>query len=107
MLTLILFLPAVSAILLLFLPRDNKDLARRAALVLSLVPFILSLVVWFGFGDAAEVDGFRYTESAVWYAAINSTYHIGIDGLSLSMVLLTTLLTPLAIGLAVWRKTAV
>jgi NADH-quinone oxidoreductase subunit M len=43
------------------------------------------------------VDGFRFQEQAQWYAAINSTYHVGVDGLSLSMVLLTTLLAPLAI----------
>jgi NADH-quinone oxidoreductase subunit M len=96
-LTLILFSPMVGGLLLLFLPGEDKALLRRAALVISLVPLALALVAWFGFESASVVDGFRFQEQHTWYAAINSSYHLGVDGLSLSMVLLTTLLTPLAI----------
>ena len=97
LLSAILFSPLIGGLLLLFLPADNKALVRRAALAVSLVPFLLSLVAWFGFDAAAVADGFRYQEQYTWYQAINSSYHIGVDGLSMSMVLLTTLLTPLAI----------
>lgn len=97
LLSFILFSPLAAALVVLLLPGQNKNLARRVALLLSLVPLALTLVAWFGFNAAPEVDGFRYQEQAVWYSAINSNYHLGIDGLSLSMVLLTTLLTPLAI----------
>ena len=41
--------------------------------------------------------GFQFEQKVTWYAAINSSFHVGVDGISLSMVLLTTLLTPLAI----------
>jgi len=55
------------------------------------------MIAWLVFGAAPEVDGFRYQEQVSWYSAIGSSYHVGVDGLSLSMVLLTTLLAPLAI----------
>lgn len=97
LLSLILFSPLIGGLVVMLLPGENKPLVRRVALALSLLPFLLTLVAWFGFNSAPAVDGFRYQEQYVWYAAINSSYHLGLDGLSLSMVLLTTLLTPLAI----------
>ncbi|MBI3159016.1 MAG: NADH-quinone oxidoreductase subunit M [Chloroflexi bacterium] len=97
-LTLILFSPAVAAAVIALLPRENKALARWAAFAASLIPLALTLLVWFAF-DAAPVAeaGYKFVERRVWYAAIGSAYHLGVDGLSLTMVLLTTLLTPLAI----------
>ena len=97
LLSLILFSPIVGGLILMLLPGENKQLVRHLALTFSLVPFIFALVAWFGFENAPVVDGFRYQEQYTWYEAINSSYHLGVDGLSLSMVLLTTLLTPLAI----------
>ncbi|TAK12964.1 MAG: NADH-quinone oxidoreductase subunit M [Anaerolineae bacterium] len=97
-LTLILFLPALAAILLALMPRQDKTLVRWTALIASLIPLALTLFVWFAFKDApANAAGYKFEEQYTWYAAINSSYHVGLDGLSLTMVLLTTLLTPLAI----------
>jgi NADH-quinone oxidoreductase subunit M len=95
LLSLILFLPAAVALIIFLLPKDEIKLMRWVALVGSLLPFTLSLVLWFSFN--ANVDGFQFEEQYTWYAAINSTLHLGVDGLSLTMVLLTTFLTPLAI----------
>jgi NADH-quinone oxidoreductase subunit M len=95
LLSLILFTPAIAALLLLFFPRDEHQLFRWSALGASLIPFILSLVVWFRFNP--NQAGFQFEEQYIWYEAIGSTFHLGVDGLSLTMVLLTTLLTPLAI----------
>src|SRR5688500_18745339 len=95
LLSLILFLPSIAALIMLFLPRNENNLARWFALGASLIPFLLSLRMWFGF-EAAQ-PGFQFEESYVWYEAIGSSLHLGVDGLSLTMVLLTTLLTPLAI----------
>jgi NADH-quinone oxidoreductase subunit M len=95
LLSLILFTPAVAAVLLLFLPKDEVRLYRWFALGASLIPFILSLVAWFQF--KSNQAGFQFEESYVWYAALGSSMHLGVDGLSLTMVLLTTLLTPLAV----------
>ena len=95
LLSLILFLPSVAAIIILFLPKGEDRLTRWFAFGASLIPFLLSLVVWFRF--EAGQPGFQFEESYVWYEAIGSSLHLGVDGLSLTMVLLTTLLTPLAI----------
>ncbi len=95
LLSLILFLPAVAAIVLLFLPKDELRLLRWFALLASLIPFGLSVYLWLRFNPGQT--GFQFQEQYSWYAAIGSTLHLGVDGLSLTMVLLTTLLTPLAI----------
>ena len=96
LLTSILFIPSLAAILLLLLPRGNKQLIRWVAFGASLIPFALALSAWFNFDSPAYLE-FRFVEQYTWFAAINSSFHIGIDGLSLTMVLLTTLLTPMAI----------
>ncbi|MDK1029323.1 MAG: NADH-quinone oxidoreductase subunit M [Anaerolineae bacterium] len=95
LLTLILFSPILIALIILFLPKERTKLLRWTALIGSLVPFALSLVLWFSFNSSA--DGFQFEEQYNWYEAINSSLHLGVDGLSLTMVLLTTFLTPLAI----------
>ena len=96
LLSVILFFPVLAAMILLFLPKDEVKLIRWTALITSLVPFVLTLVLWSRF-DANGGAAFQFEENYIWYAAINSNFHIGVDGISLSMVLLTTLLTPLAI----------
>ena len=95
LLSLILFVPALSAVVLLFLPSDRMKLLRWFAFVASLIPFVFNLILWFRFQPG--VTTFQFVEQYTWYAAINSSLHIGVDGLSLTMVMLTTLLTPLAI----------
>lgn len=91
----ILFTPTLAAVLLLLLPKDRLGLLRWFAFAASLIPFIFSLLLWIGFNPAGEK--FQFVEMAVWYPAINSAYHLGVDGIALTMVILTTLLTPLAI----------
>lgn len=94
-LSLILFTPAAGAVVLLFLPAQASRLIRWFALVASLIPFGLSIVLWARFNP--DGAAFQFQEQYTWYAAINSSLHLGVDGLSLTMVVLTTLLTPLAI----------
>ena len=95
LLTLILFFPVLAAVVVLCLPKGNLKVIRWTAFGLSLVPFLLTIVLWAQF--RAGQAGFQFQEQASWYAAIHSTFHIGVDGLSLTMVLLTTLLTPVAL----------
>src|SRR3972149_661028 len=97
LLTFILFSPLGGGLIVLLVPGENKNVTRRLALVLSLIPLAFTLIAWLGFGAAPEVDGFRFQEQVNWYPAIGSSYHLGVDGLSLSMVLVTALLSPLAI----------
>ncbi|MEW5942082.1 MAG: NADH-quinone oxidoreductase subunit M, partial [Chloroflexota bacterium] len=95
LLSLILFFPAVAAVIMLFLPGEEAKLHRWFAFVASLVPFVFSLILWNNFD--LNRTGFQFQEQYSWYEAIHATFHVGVDGISLTMVLLTTLLTPLAI----------
>jgi len=95
LLILTLFFPAVAALVIYVLPDDAKDTIRRLALLFSLVPLILVLVMWFNY-DRVDA-GMQYQTLLPWFPSIGSSFHIGIDGISLAMMLLTTLLTPLAI----------
>ena len=95
LLSLILFIPAVAAVVMFFLPKDEAKLLRWFAFAASLIPFVLSIYMWIQFKPDAA--GFQFQEQYAWYAAIGSSLHLGVDGLSLTMVLLTTLLTPLAL----------
>ncbi|MBN1149246.1 MAG: NADH-quinone oxidoreductase subunit M [Anaerolineales bacterium] len=95
LLTLILFSPVLAALVVMLLPREQESLLRWTSFVLSFMPLLLSLVLWFNFDQAQA--GFQFEEKVVWYSALNSSYHLGVDGISLTMALLTALLTPLAI----------
>ncbi len=95
LLTIILFIPSIAAVILLFLPQGKVKLLRWFSFIASLIPLALSLYLWNGFD--ADKPGFQFEISYPWYAAIHSSLHLGVDGLSLTMVLLTTLLSPLAI----------
>ncbi len=95
LLTLILFFPVLAGLMIVLLPKDDVKLIRWTALIASLIPFALSVWLWVQFKPGQA--GFQFEEQYTWYAALNSTFHIGVDGLSLTMVLLTTFLTPLAI----------
>jgi NADH-quinone oxidoreductase subunit M len=95
LLTLIVFTPLVGSAVLMLLPRGNKSLIRWLALIFSLIPLVLAVVLWLGY-DAAQ-PGFQFEEQVPWFPQIGSTYHLGVDGISVSMILLTALLAPLAI----------
>jgi NADH-quinone oxidoreductase subunit M len=95
LLTAILFFPVLAALFIWFIPSDQVKFIRWTALLTSLVPLGLTIWLWTRFDPSAA--GFQFNEQYVWYEAINSTFHVGVDGLSLSMVFLTTLLMPLAI----------
>ncbi len=95
LLTLILFFPVLAALVVLCLPKDNHKLIRWTAFGASLVSFILTVVLWLQFKSGQT--GFQFQEQYTWYPALHSSFHLGVDGLSLTMVLLTTLLTPLAL----------
>ncbi len=91
----LLFIPSFAAILLLFLPATNKKLLRWTTFIFSLIPFILSLILWTGLDH--QTNGFQFEILAPWFPAIGSSFHIGVDGISMPMILLTTILTPLVI----------
>ncbi len=93
-LTLVTFIPAAGGLLLLFFPRRQRDI-RVFALVVSLLAFILSLHLPAHFHrDQAE---FQYELNVQWIQSPNIHYHMGLDGISLWLVVLTTFLTPLCV----------
>lgn len=102
-LSLLTFLPLVGVILIMMV-RGEKELvdrnARNVALLSTSIVFLLSLALWFNF-DRGNGD-FQFTEQAQWLPALGISYHLGVDGISVLFILLTTLLTPICI-LASWR----
>ena len=104
LLTLVTFLPLAGVLFILVLrgtPADVARNARWAALWTSLVVLALSLVLWADF-DPTQAD-FQFVELASWLPAFHIAYHLGIDGISLFFVLLSTFLTPICI-IASWAS---
>jgi NADH-quinone oxidoreductase subunit M len=95
LLSLVTFLPLVGAAIIL-VTRN----ARNVALWTSLVTFALSLLLWIEFDP--DVSDFQFVEKAQWIPAFGITYHMGVDGISMFFVLLSTLLTPICV-LASWE----
>ena len=100
-LTLITFLPLAGALLLLFMRRSGAGTVRSIALGVSLITFLLSMPLFWAF-DVAN-PGMQFEQSVAWIPSLGIQYHVGIDGISLFLVLLTTLLTPIAL-LSSWNS---
>src|SRR5262245_21926821 len=94
-LSLITFLPLAGAILLLFVPKEKTQLLRVIAAASSAAAFLASLWLWANFNSSTS--DFQYVEKASWISAFNIQYFMGVDGLSLVLVVLTTLLTLLSV----------
>src|SRR5574339_471153 len=94
-LSLVTFLPTIGAILLLFFKRDSAKAVRAFALVITLLTFILSLhlIAHFDSGSSA----FQFVVNARWIPSVGIDYYMGVDGVSVFLVLLATVLTPLAV----------
>src|SRR2546430_754786 len=95
-LTAVTFLPALGALVLLFVPRRTDATFKVGGLAVSLVAFLLSVSLFVGFDDA--VAAFQFEEVRAWMPGFGISYHLGIDGISLLLVLLTTFLTPVALA---------
>jgi NADH-quinone oxidoreductase subunit M len=99
LLSLIIFLPAAGAVALAFL--RNDAMIRRAALGITVVELILSLPLWLRFDLATH--SMQFVEKARWIPAFNIHYAIGLDGISVLLVLLTTLLSPICVACS-WKS---
>ena len=103
-LSLVTFLPMVGAVFILTIRGEDEVVSRNArnvALWTSMITFVLSLFLWINF-DASKA-GFQFEERMDWMPAFDISYHMGVDGISMLFVLLTTLLTPICI-LASWKS---
>jgi len=104
LLSLLTFLPLVGALIIMLVRGDAATVASNArwtALWTSLIVFALSLILWFQF-DKSTAD-FQFQERVEWLGDFGVSYHLGVDGISVLFVLLSTLLTPLCI-LASWES---
>jgi len=103
-LSLTTFLPLVGAAFILLIRGEPDVVARNArnvALWTSLITFVLSLFIWLNFDSSTSA--FQMVERVEWIPAFNINYHMGVDGISVLFVLLSTFLTPLCI-LASWES---
>lgn len=105
LLSLITFVPLIGAAFIFVFARGTPEVvarnARYMALWTSLITFALSLFLWFGF-ERGTAD-FQFVEQIAWFPGLNISYHMGVDGISMMFVLLSTLLVPICI-LASWES---
>jgi len=100
-LTSIIFLPLFFAVAVLVLPKENERMVKLMGLGGTALTFLVSLILYFGFDTS--VLGFQFQQKIIWINSLNISYHVGIDGMSLLLILLTTFLTPLAL-LGTWNS---
>ncbi len=95
LISIVLFLPLVGAVILLFVKKEDAELIKRFTLVWTIITFVLSLgfLIGFQYGD----PGFQFTESLPWIPQLGIGYQVGLDGISLLLIILTTSLMPLAV----------
>jgi proton-translocating NADH-quinone oxidoreductase chain M len=97
----IILLPLIGAIIILFTRDTNVKLIKNVALVFSMASFVLSTFLWVLFDRSTAK--FQFVEEFLWIPSSNTNFFIGVDGISLFFVILTTLLVPLCL-LASWNS---
>ena len=92
LLSLMIFVPLLGMIVVLLLPRESEELIKRFTLLFTLIPLVLAVVLFLSYDRSTA--GTQYFVSVPWIETFNINYHIGIDGLSVTLLLLTALLGP-------------
>jgi len=101
LLSLVIWLPIIGGLVVLAAGASgNNNLVRWAALLSSIVVFLVSLPLWTGFN--LTTHEMQFVEQAAWIPAFNITYHLGVDGISMPLILLTTFTTILVV-IAGWE----
>jgi len=95
LITLLVFTPAIGALLVALLPKASIGFMQRAAVAVSLVPLAICALMWSAF-DPSNGD-FQLVERFGWLPGIGASYFVGIDGISLLLIALTVFLTPLVL----------
>ncbi len=101
LLTLIGALPLLGAGLIYFLPSKNSDLIKKYVLVVTTLVAISSIFLALGFDKS--VTTMQYVQSNSWISAFNINFAVGVDGISLVLILLSTILVPIVV-LATWNE---
>jgi len=101
MLELLILTPLVGALILLFISERKYSLIRNIALNFSLITFLLSTFLWVGFDTYSSK--FQFISKVYWLSSLNINFILGVDGIGLLFVLLTTLIFPICI-LSSWKN---
>lgn len=99
-LTILTIVPVAGAIVLLGVTERNKNLARWLALAFSFLALALTLILWWHFNSAT--GGMQFQERYTWISTLGVQYHVGIDGLGLLMLLLSSIVVPIGM-VASWQ----
>ena len=94
----LIWLPIIGGLLVLFAGRNNETAAKWLSIIVAFATFLLSLPLWFGFDTATA--SMQFVEKVEWVPAFDIYYHLGVDGLSMPLVLLTTFTQVLVIASA-------
>src|SRR5262245_43467830 len=95
LLSLILFEPLVGALLILLISKRNENAIRWIANITALVGFLISIPLWFWFNPKGA--DYQFVERAPWIPSIGAEYFLGVDGLSVLLILLTTMMGCIAV----------
>jgi NADH-quinone oxidoreductase subunit M len=99
-LSILIFFPVLGIGILLILNRKNHRVLKITTLAISLVEFLFSLPLWFNFNG--QTAAMQFVERHPWLPTYGISYYVGVDGISLLLVMLTTFLTPICV-LATWE----
>lgn len=89
LLTLLIAIPLAAALALVFLPPNYRFVARLTALVATLIPAILAIILFFRFD--ADVAGYQFEQRVAWVPALGISYHVGVDGINVGLMLMGAL----------------
>ncbi len=100
LLSLLIWLPIFSGVLVIFIGNDRANIARWVSLILSILIFVISLNLYTSFDASTHL--MQFVEKLSWISQFNINYHIGVDGISIPLIILTTFSTILVI-IAGWE----
>ncbi|MTA56234.1 MAG: NADH-quinone oxidoreductase subunit M, partial [Actinobacteria bacterium] len=101
LLTLVGISPLIGALIVLLIPAKKSELIKRAAFIITLLISLFSILLAVRFDKA--IAGFQFIQSNSWISAFNVNFAVGVDGISLVLILLSTILVPVVI-LATWHE---
>ena len=95
LLAILLFLPIIGSVLLLFINKKNESLIKYFGLAVSVLVFIVSLIIYSNFNS--DIGDFQFLLKVSWISNLNISFFVGIDGMSMLLILLTAFITPLTL----------
>jgi NADH-quinone oxidoreductase subunit M len=90
----LIFCPLVGALIVMLLP---QKVAREGAIAVTILNFIFSLHLWFNWATSTPDGGYRFVQKMAWAPQFGLSYHLGVDGISAGLVILTAFITPIAL----------